>query len=51
MSCVGFDRKADPALHDLYAAKGERFIKDIVPPEVLHQCVEAVKTHRAQLRA
>jgi hypothetical protein len=30
------------------AAKGERFIKDIVPPEVLRQCVEAVKEHRAQ---
>ena len=31
-------------------AKGERFIKDIVPPEVLRECVEAVKAHRAQRR-
>ena len=32
-------------------AKGERFIKDIVPPEVLRQCVEQVKAHQAQRRA
>ena len=30
-------------------AKGERFIKDILPPEVLRECVEAVKAHQRGL--